>query len=256
MADRKVTANKFFRIYKKEPHLITKREILDYIKKLIKEDCADNTINVHFHALKFFYENVLGKRLMANIPWFKVRKRLPECLTQTETIAFFDVIKNPKHKLIVLFIYGCGFRVSEAVKLKVKDLQLDSSQGRIRDGKGGKDRIFIIPNSIKDELKSWIKKNRLKDNDWLFPGHRNKHYSDSSIRMIIKKANKLAKIKKKITPHTLRHSFATHLLENGYTLIEVNRLLGHSRMETTMIYTHLAKPKFSRVKSPLDTLEK
>jgi len=191
---------------------------------------------------------------MANIPWFKVRKRLPECLTQEEIIKFFNVIKNSKHKLIVLFIYGCGFRVGEVVKLKVKDLQLGSNQGRIHDGKGGKDRTFIIPSRIKNELQSWIKINKLKDNDWLFPGYGNNHYSDSSIRMIIKKANKLSKIKKNITPHTLRHSFATHLLENGYTLIEVNRLLGHSRMETTMVYTHLAKPKFSRIKSPLDTL--
>ena len=249
------TVNKFLRSTKLAPHQISKTDIESFILQLIKWNRSGSTINVYLHALNFFYQEVLGKKLLINIPLIKTRKRLPEFLTQEEMKRFLNVIENPKHRLMTILTYGAGFRVSEVVSLRVNDLDLTSGYGWVRNGKGGKDRMFIIPEKLKDELKKWINKNSLRSEDWLFSGYNQQHYSDSSIRMIVEKARKKAKIAKQISPHSLRHSFATHLLENGYSLIEVNRLLGHSQIETTMVYTHLANPRLCNVKSPFDTLQ-
>ncbi len=250
------SVEKFLRLYKKQPHQITKNDVERYLIQLIKWNRAGSTINVHLHALSFFFQHVLGKRLLLSIPPVRTRKRFPECLSQQEMAAFLEAIGNSRHKLIAIFTYGSGFRVSEVVSLKVRDIDLETGFGWIRDGKGGKDRMFIIPQRLKDDLRLWIGKNGLQKHDWLFPGYKNKHYTESSVREIVKQARLKAGISKKVTPHTLRHSFATHLLENGYSLLEVNKLLGHSRIETTMVYTHLARPILTRVKSPYDSLSK
>ncbi len=249
------SVDKFLRTYQKLPHQITKQDIEQHLFQLIRWNRSGSTINLHLHALKFFYEQVLGKRLFIAILPIRTRKRLPEYLTQEEIVRFFAVIINSKHRLIVIFTYGSGFRVSEVVSLRVKDLDLETGFGWIRNGKGGKDRMFIIPQRLKQDLQEWITHNQLKPEDWLFPGYKNFHYSDGSVREIVKLACQKAGISKHITPHTLRHSFATHLLEKGYSLMEVNKLLGHSRMETTMVYTHLANPTWTRVKSPYDSLQ-
>ncbi len=245
---------KFLRTYHKDPHQVTKEDIESHIIQLIRQSRSGSTINVHLHALRFFYEQVLGKRLTVNVPSIRVRKRLPECLTQDEMSRFLQTLENTKHKLILIFTYGSGFRVSEVVNLKVQDLDFQAGYGWVRGGKGGKDRLFIIPEKLKGELQRWINSQKLDLEDWLFSGYRNNHYSDSSVRKIVEEARKRARISQQITPHSLRHSFATHILENGYSLLEVKELLGHSRMETTMIYTHLAHPKITAVRSPLDTL--
>lgn len=245
---------KFLRSYGKQPHEAAKEDIERYVVQLIKWNRAGSTINVYLHALKFFYEQILGKRLTVKVPLFKNRKRLAECLSQEEVVRFFQVIKESKHRLILFFTYGSGFRVSEVVKLKVGDLELEAGYGWVRDGKGGKERMFIIPDRLRDELRRWIRERALEPEDWLFKGYKGSHYSDSGVRKIVEEAAGKAGISKQVSPHTLRHSFATHLLENGYSLIEVNRLLGHSRLETTMVYTHMAKPKMFNIKSPLDDL--
>jgi site-specific recombinase XerD len=245
---------KFFRTYRLEPHQIRKELIESHILQLIKYNRAGSTINVHIHALRFLYTQVLGRRLMINVPTIKTTKRLPDFLTQEEIVRFFESIMNPKHKLMIMFTYGAGFRVSEVITLKVKDLNLSTGYGWVRNGKGGKDRMFIIPISLKIELQQWITNNNLHADDWLFLGYKDNHYSGSSIRVIVEEARKKAGIQKQITPHSLRHSFATHLLENGYSLIEVSKLLGHSRIETTMMYTHMADPRYKKVQSPLDQL--
>lgn len=245
---------KFLRVTHLEPHQVKKTDIENFIQQLIRWNRSGNTINVYLHALHFFYTTVFGRNILINVPFLNIRKRLPEFLTQEETRCFFAAIPNPMHRLMLIFTYGAGFRVSEMTSLKVKDLDFKSGYGFIRDGKGGKDRMFIIPQKLKEELQELIKRENLQPEDWLFRGYNNNHYSDSSIRIIVKKTLRMAKISKNITPHSLRHSFATHLLENGYSLFEVNKLLGHSRLETTTIYTHLANPKLCNVKSPYDTL--
>ncbi|MBI4983689.1 tyrosine-type recombinase/integrase [Candidatus Woesearchaeota archaeon] len=246
--------SKFLRTCHKQPHEVNKEDVEAHLIQLIKLGRSGSTINVYLHALRFFYEQVLGKRLTVNFPNIKVRKRLPECLTQEEMGRFLGVLDKTKPRLILILTYGSGFRVSEVVNLKVKDLDFNTGYGWVRDGKGGKDRLFIIPDKLSSELKEWVSSNNLTADDWLFSGYQNHHYSGSSVRKILEEARQKAELPKHITPHSLRHSFATHLLENGYSLIEVKELLGHSKLETTMIYTHTVRPKLTLVKSPYDTL--
>ena len=243
---------RFFRHYPKEPHQVNKNDIGQFIDKLLEKKAPGNTINVYLNALKFFYEQVLHKKLTLNIKFSKHPQHLPEFLTQEETQSLLEQIKNPKHHLIISLIYSTGFRVSELLNLKVKDLQLEQNYGWVRQGKGRKDRPFIIAQSLKPIIQQWIK--NLSPEDYLFTGIYGQ-YTATSIREILKRAKRKAHLTKNVHPHTLRHSFATHLLENGYAVTDLQPLLGHSKIETTLIYTHLAQPKLLNIKSPFDTLQ-
>lgn len=245
--------NQFFRICHKELKRINKKDIEDYLYRFVEKNAAGNTINVHLNALKFFFEESLRKRLTINIKYSKIPKKLPEFLTKDEFIRLVNAIENKKHKLIVKLIYSAGLRVGELVNLRVKNLELEKNYGWVRQGKGNKDRLFIIAEKLKDEIKEFIKNNNLNNEDWLFKGNNRNHLSIESIQNIIKKAAKIAKINKNVHPHTLRHSFATHLIENGYDVASVQSLLGHNSMQTTMIYLHLAGNMLN-VKSPFDSL--
>ena len=228
---------RFFRHYPKEPHQVTKKDIEQFIDSLLAKKAPGNTINVYLNALKFFYEQVLHKKLTINIKYSKHPQQLPEFLTQEETKALLEQIKNPKHHLIVSLLYSAGFRVSEVLNLKVKDLQIEQNYGWVRQGKGRKDRLFIIAQYLKPILQDWIKNK--SPEEYVFTGIHGQ-YTAASIREILKRAKKKAKLTKNIHPHSLRHSFATHLLENGYAVTDLQPLLGHSRIETTLMYTHLA----------------
>ena len=246
--------NKFFRIYRKDPKQISKNDIENYLHRLIKWGRSGSTINVHLNALKFFYEKVLKKKLTINIKHTRVRKRLPEVLTKEEVSKLFSVIENEKHRLMIKLLYATGMRVSELVSLKVKNFEFNKNHGWIRDGKGGRDRLFIIAIKLKLELINWISQNKLTDDDWLFSGQGNSHISVQTIQAIVKNSTRKTGISKNVHPHTLRHSFATHLIENGYAVTEVQPLLGHNSINTTMIYLHTASPQLLKVKSPFDTL--
>jgi len=244
--------NQFFRHCKKDPIQVNKNDIRNYLDHLLEKNAPGNTLNVHLNALKFFYEQILHRKLTVHIKFSKTPQKLPDFLTQEEISALINAIYNPKHALIIRLLYSSGMRISELLNLKVKDLELSQNHGWVRNGKSGKDRPFIIAQSLKEELQVWVKDKNV--DEWLFTGRNNSPYNDSSIREILKKAAKEAKITKKVHPHMLRHSFATHLLENGYAVTDVQPLLGHSRLETTLVYTHLVRPKLLQVQSPLDKL--
>jgi len=246
--------NKFFRIYRKDPKQISKNDIENYLHRLIKWGRSGSTINVHLNALKFFYEKVLKKKLTINIKHTKVKKRLPEVLTKEEVKKLFSVIENEKHQLMIKLLYATGMRVGELVSLRVRDFEFNKNYGWIRDGKGGKDRLFIIAIKLKLELISWISQNKLTNDSWLFPGQGRNHISVQTIQAIVKNSTRKTGISKNVHPHTLRHSFATHLIENGYAVTEIQPLLGHNSANTTMIYLHTASPQLLKVKSPFDTL--
>jgi site-specific recombinase XerD len=231
---------------------LTKEELKNYLDRFLN---CPNTLNVHLNALKFFFEEVLHKKLTLNVKFSKTPKRLPEFLTREETIKFLSTIGNPKHRLIIELMYGTGMRVSELVNLRVKDFDFQGNYGWIRQGKGRKDRLFILPMRIKEKMLEHIATENLKSEDWLFSGRSNNHYSVSSIQAIIKLAKSKAQIDKNVHPHTLRHSFATHVIQNGYALMELQPLLGHSKLETTMVYLHTALPNLLNVRSPLDSLQ-
>lgn len=246
---------KFLRINKKELKFITKKDVENYLFGLMEKGRPGNTVNVYLNAIKFFFDKVLKRQLTVNITYSKTPKHLPEFLTKEEVVRLFEVIKNQKHLLMIKLMYATGMRVSELASLKVKDFEFDQNYGWVRKGKGNKDRLFVIAAKLKEELLMWIKEGKLDFEDWLFSGQGRGHISAQTIYVIVKRATKDAGIKKKVHPHTLRHSFATHLIQNGYAVTEVQPLLGHSKMETTMIYLHMASPNLLNVKSPLDSLK-
>lgn len=240
---------------KKEPLRITKRDIQDYLDNLIANGVCGNTLNVHLASLKFFFEAVLCRSLFLYVKYSKIPKTLPAVLTQEETLRLFTAITNPTHQLAAKLMYSAGLRVSELVNLKAGDIELERGYGWVRKGKGNKDRMFVLAEGIKEELRSHLMKKNINSDMWVFAG-RHDHLHQQSIYRIIKKAARHAGITKNVHPHTLRHSFATHLIENGYDVASVQSLLGHASMDTTMVYLHLAPSKMIAVKSPLDTLKK
>ncbi len=247
---------KFFRMCHKEPFLVRKQDIEEFLDRLIERGASGNTVNVYLNALKFFYEEILHRRLMVNITFSKTVRKLPMFLTQEEVGRMLSVISNPKHKLLIQLLYSSGMRISELLNLRVRDLELEGRYGWIREGKGGKDRPFIIAERLCEDLRCWIEQNNLSVENYVFCSYGQKQYDNSSVREILKKAGRMAGITKKMYPHMLRHSFATHLLENGYAVTDVQPLLGHARLETTLVYTHLTAPRLFTVQSPLDTLKK
>ncbi len=242
---------KFFKFTKKDHFEITKKDVKAFIEHLSDRNLSGNTLNVALNSVKFLVEWVLNKRWRLNIRYSKTPKKLPVVLNRNEIIDLLNVIKNSKHKLIVAMMYAAGLRVSEVANLRVRDLDLENSYGWVRHGKGDKDRIFIIAENLKDELREWIKE--LDYEGYIFKG-RNGHLTTQSIQKIVKKAGKEADINKNIHPHTLRHCFGTHIIENGYSIQSLQGLLGHNSPETSMVYVHTACPKMIKIKSPYDNL--
>ena len=220
------------------------------VSRTEKEDCL--TTNLHIAAIKFFFRNVIKREI--DLKYLKRPKRIPEVLTKNETIAILSQITNAKHRLLIETIYGCGLRVSEATKLKKRDLRFEEEILFVRSGKGKKDRFVMLPKSISQRLKSYIDA-RADDNPYVFDSARGGRLTTSAIQKIMKNAVKKAHIKKSVHPHTLRHSYATHLLENGTDIRVIQRLLGHNDVRTTEVYTHISNALIKTVKSPLDFLE-
>jgi len=240
----------FLRQCRKEISQISKGDLRDFLDKMAEKEKAGNTINVYLNALKFFFEQILNKRMKLNIKFSKIPEKLPVVLTKEELKKLFDAVENEKHKLMLQLMYSGGLRVSELINLKIEDLNLAEGYGFVRKGKGSKDRIFIIAEKLKPKLIDSVS-NR---NGLLFESNRKEKYNIRTLQEIIKKAARKTGMKKNIHPHTLRHSFATHLIENGYALTAVQSLLGHKSPETTMVYVHTANIKRLDVKSPFDEL--
>lgn len=243
---------KFLTSCQKDLNKIKNSDVMEFLDKLVERKAAGSTINAHHCAIKFLFQDVLGKKITLKIRYSKKPKSLPTVLTRNEVIKLIDAITNPKHKLMIQLLYSAGLRVSELVNLKVKDIDFDANMGWVRNGKGRKDRLFILADVIKNKLPEHIKQNNLSYTDWLFYGRKKRNLHVRSVQEIIRKASKKAGIMKNVHPHTMRHSFATHLIELGYDVGTVQSLLGHNSTETTMRYLHMASPKMLNVKSPLD----
>ena len=203
-------------------------------------------------SLRFFFKRVVKRsdiHMELEVP--KKEKRLPVVLSVPEVKALIDSAEFAKTKLIVKLLYSSGLRVSELVHLTPKDLDFQQNIGWVRKGKGSKDRIFKIAETISKQLQRYLSKH--PETKYLF-SNVNEPMSTRNIQILIKKAAYKAGINKKVTPHTLRHSFATHLLENGENLLVIQQLLGHENLETTRIYTHISQDQIKNVKSPLDRL--
>ena len=247
--------NYFLKFTNKPLNKISKKDVRLFLENLSEKDMAGNTMNVYHMAIRFLFQDVLDKKIWINIKYSKIPKKLPLVLTKEEVKKLFNAINNKKHRLMIRLMYAAGLRVSELLNLKINDLEISKSYGYVRKGKGNKDRIFIIADALKDDLTKLIGSKKLNELEYLFTNNKKTKYNISTPRMIIKKATGEAGINKKISCHTLRHSFATHLIENGYSIAEVQALLGHKSPETTFVYVHTASPNMIKVKSPLDNLQ-
>jgi len=222
--------------------------VKDYIQIILKKK-NPSSVRRDLFAIKFFFENVLKKSI--NLPNPKKNISLPDILTIDEIRRMLKSTLNIKHKLIIKILYGCGLRTSEVVNLEVNDINFEENLIKIRLAKGKKDRFVKIPYSIKEELMSYCK---LSDQKILFSSNRGGKLTKDTIQKIVQNAAKKAGIKKRVYPHILRHSFATHLLENGTDLRIIQRLLGHSSIKTTQIYTQISQASIKNIKSPLDNI--
>ena len=240
----------FLNYTKKEISNLEEQDIKDYLSWLMSGKLAVRSIALKKAAIKFFFENVLNKKII-KITTPKIPKRLPDILTIAEVKSLIDNASTEKSKLLIEILYSAGLRVSELVKLKISDLDLNNKTGWVRAGKGNKDRMFILAQTVVNSLNKYVKNYDIKQ--FLFPG-KNSTITTRNVQKIIKKIALKADIKKKITPHSLRHSFATHLLESGTDIRMIQVLLGHASLNTTEQYTHVSSTELKKVKSPLDNL--
>ena len=211
---------------------------------------SKNTIMLAHASLKFFFKEVLKKEF-SQIPLPKKERKLPDVLTKDEVRRLINSSDTLKSKLIISFLYSTGLRVSELVNLKLSDLDLTERTGWVRRGKGAKDRLFIMSGDLSEELRDYINE-RGKENNFLFSKER--PLTTRNIQKIVKGTTQRAGISKKTTPHTLRHSFATHLLEQGVDIRVIQTMLGHSSLSTTQVYTHISSEQLKKVRNPFDNL--
>lgn len=204
-------------------------------------------------SVKFLYEEVLKEPVDFNFN-IKMKKpsTIPEVLSVEEVQRFLNSFSNLKHKSIFTLCYSAGLRLSEILNLKISDIDSERMQIRIHQAKGKKDRYSVLASSVLKLLREYVKDYQPKE--FLFEGQNGGKYSASSIQNLMRKHRKLAKIRKKATPHTLRHSFATHLLDNGTDIRFIQELLGHKHISTTQIYTHVSSRSLKEVKSPIENL--
>jgi len=230
-----------------------KKDVLDFLYSLDEKSYAGSSKNVYLNAVRFLLEDILDKRIKLNIKYSRRPEKLPRVLTKEEVKKLIGKIGNWKHRLMIELLYGAGLRVSELINIRVKDLSIEKGFGFVRGGKGNRDRMFILPKIVCEKIKNLMEIEKLKGEDNLFLSNKKEKYNVRTIQEIVKKSAKLSGLNyKEIHCHTLRHSFATHLIENNYSVSEVQSLLGHKSPETTMVYLHTATPSMINIKSPLD----
>ncbi len=234
----------------KSPKTINTNDIRNYLEKLANEKKSNSTLNTAYSSLKFYFEKILRRKFFINIPRAKKSKKLPEVFTKTEIKKILAMVQNVKHKLILALMYSSGLRVSEIINVKVKDLDLENQTLKVRQAKGAKDRMTIMSKKVAGVLQKYVKNK--KANDYIFENAQRGKLTERAVQKVFTAALKKSKIKKKASCHSLRHSFATHLLEAGTNIRYIQELLGHARLETTQIYTKVANNKIKNIKNPLD----
>jgi len=242
--------------YNRSPERISEVEIRQYLLFLADEKgVKPTTSNLMLAAFKFFYAVVLGDdSFIHRIPYRKKEKRLPVFLNRTELSKLFQCTSNPKHRMMLMTAYATGVRSSELVRLKLEDIDSTEMTVRVNQGKGKKDRFTLLPKHLLNELRVYYRLYR--PSNWLFYStHVNSHLSRDSASRMFRKSKQLAQIKKPGGIHTLRHSFATHMLEKGTDLRKLQLMMGHKSISTTAIYLHIATSHFKHLSSPFDDMD-
>ena len=231
---------------------ISDKELFEFIYHLIHtKNISASYQRQIVGGLKLFYKEIYNRQIP--FEYLKVErqeKKLPVVLSKQEVRALINSISNLKHKAIMALLYGSGLRIGELLELKKTDIDSQRMVVHIRGAKGKKDRYSVLSENVLDLLRKYYKKYQPKE--YLFEGQNGGKYSNESAGQVFKRALLKARINKKATLHTLRHSFATHLLEDGIGIAHIQKLLGHSNINTTLIYTQIAEDALFRIKSPLD----
>lgn len=223
--------------------------IKDFLFMRNKNQYAPETINLHLNAIKFFYKSVRGYSYKIKIKFARRNLRLPVVLSRDEVARIISAPENLKHRLILSLAYGSGLRVSEVTNLRIEDIDYEREVIRIMAAKGGKDRLTLLPYKLVEDIRNFSK-NRSK-RDYLFPGSKGQKLTTRTLQKVFQKAAESAQITKPASFHSLRHSFATHLLENGTNLRTIQVLLGHENIKTTQKYTQISLDTIIAAHSPL-----
>ncbi|HCY45166.1 MAG TPA: recombinase [Flavobacteriales bacterium] len=235
----------------KELNMLNENDIRTYLKHLIDQGYSDSSLNQAVNSIKFYYEIVQGMpNRFYHVERPRKKQTLPKVISKEEAKKLINCTNNIKHKCIASLLYSSGLRRSEVLELKITDVDSSRMLIHVRNAKGGKDRHTLLGNNLLSDLRNYFR--QYKPQDYLFEGQNGGKYSPQSVAKIIKNAGKTAKIRLTVTPHILRHSFATHLLESGVDLRYIQSLLGHSSSKTTEIYTHVAVNQLSVIKNLLD----
>lgn len=248
-------AKRFAGYFMKSPAEMGETEIREYLLYK-KKEAGPGAMKMSVAALKFLYTHTLNRpEEVIRIPWPRTPKPLPDILSGTEVSRLLKSLRSVKHRMIAMTAYGTGMRVHEACSLKVGDIDSKRMLVHIRNGKRSRDRYVMLPVRLLLCLREYWKVVR-PPGDWLFPGHEpDRHIGPGAVRDAVRKAARDAGITKRVTPHVLRHSFATHLLESGSDIRTIQVLLGHGSIRTTERYVKVSKTHVGRVKSPLDLLD-
>ncbi|WP_278044626.1 tyrosine-type recombinase/integrase [Paenibacillus solani] len=234
---------------------VTSAHLDDYFMRLIEEGRSRSYVNQAISALRFWFKETL-KRSGFSKAWVRPKsdQTLPTVLSEDEVLALFKSTQNLKHRLLLTLVYSSGLRVSEVVRLRKQDIDVSRIMIHIRQAKGRKDRYSLLSATVIGMMQTYLKTHAVLD--YLFPGADKSagHLTERSAQYMFERAKRKAGIVKKASIHTLRHSFATHLLENGTDLRHIQELLGHSSLKTTEIYTHVGLKNLQRIQSPLDRL--
>lgn len=234
-----------------QKHNVKNKEIAieKYLLEKVDEGQSAQTVNLSLNSIKFFYKEVLKKGEKIDLKFSKRSKKLPVVLSRKEIEKILGVIANRKYYLAVALSYGAGLRISEVQNLRVRDIDLEESVISIKESKGKKDRITLFPEKLVCDFENFLAGK--KGDAFAFDSKKGGKLTSRSFQAVFQRALKKVGITKKATFHSLRHSFATHLLENGTDVRYVQELLGHSNVRTTQIYTHVTNPKNKNIKSPL-----
>lgn len=237
------------------PDTLTEKQIVHHLALKVEQGLTPSSVNMVINALQFYFRTVLHRDAFEiKLPRPREEHKLPVVLTMNECSRIFSYVDNPKHKLLLLMGYGAGLRRSEIVGLRWVDISFDEHKIRIRQSKGNKDRVVMLPYSVVEYLEDYH--NLFPSDDWVFPGqYRGEALSTGTVQTVMRNAVEKAGLQKKASVHTLRHSFATHLLENGTDIRYIQQLLGHRNIKTTMVYTHITPMAAKKIISPLDRMQ-
>ncbi|MBU1622719.1 MAG: tyrosine-type recombinase/integrase [Nanoarchaeota archaeon] len=243
---------KFINFCRKKPQEVCRSDVRQYLLYLESKRASSSQINLAHNALNFYYVKIM-KRKFTDLPYQKREDTVKEILSQEEIKRLIDVTENVKHKLMISLLYATGIRVSELVKIKLEHFDFGRRRLLVKQGKGNKDRYTILSDKVMGMIEEYVK-SKYYQNGYLFGSYSNSHISVRTVQEVLKQAATKARISKTVTPHILRHSFATHLLDHKVEFPVIQKLLGHKNIKTTQQYARVSNVHLHNVVSPHDNL--